>query len=367
MHLRSEEVLPPSSTRVNPNREPISNKDCMVLIGPASLFSLLKAIYQLGETIRQMGSAQSFATENTHRNHPSLNTHITHSDNQERGEIPTSLEEVDLEDISIHFLCTYSTHPNWKQIVSTRNDYGQTLAHISVTLGYFRLLQHLFGWKIDLNVADSMGLTALHYAYLFKQEECAKLLIQSGVDQFILDDLGRSPSDLDPPLEGRLRSIMENDNASSGDGASSNEYDTEMPDEAGKLFAKHFLIQQWMRQGEDERKSEEPISRCQSQEIGELKELKKTSNESNWKYTQDIQSPSSLQATISKPRRNLPSEGGDRDIQSSPMDPDAVALDNDGKCEVTDHPYVIEPKREDTPYPTIVSGDALDERFGITQ
>ena len=238
----------------------------MVLIGPASLLSLLKVIYQLGETTRQMGPAQLFATVNTHRNHPSLNTRTTHSDNQEREEIPTRLEEVDLEDISIHFLCTYSTHPNWKQTVSTRNDYGQTLAHISVTLGYFRLLQHLIGWQIDLNFVDGTGLTALHYAYLFQQEECAKLLIHSGVDQFILDDLGRSPSDLDPPLEGRLRSTIENDSASSADCASPNEYDTEMPDEAGKVLAKDFLIQQWMRKGEDERRGEVPLSRCQSQE-----------------------------------------------------------------------------------------------------
>ena len=45
----------------------------------------------------------------------------------------------------------------------------------------------------------------------------------------------------------------------------------------------------------------------------EMKELKKPSNESNWHFNQDIHSPSSLQKTISKPQRNSPSEGGDRD------------------------------------------------------
>ena len=262
MHLRSEEVLPPLRTRsVDLNREPISNKDFIVLIGPASLLSSLKAIHQLGETPRQMGFVQQFAT---HSN-PSLNTRATHLDNREREEIPTRLEEVDLEDISVHFLSTYSTHPDWKQIISIHNDYGQTLAHISVAFGYFRLLQRLFGWQIDLTLVDSMGLTALHYAYLFKQEECAKFLIHSGVDQFVLDDLGRSPSDLDPSLEVELRSIMEIDSGSA-DGASPNQYDTEMPDEARKLYAKDFLIQQWMQQGEDERKGEVSQSRCQSQE-----------------------------------------------------------------------------------------------------
>src|SRR5258706_12513678 len=38
----------------------------------------------------------------------------------------------------------------------------------------------------------------------------------------------------------------------------------------------------------------------------ELKELKKTSNESNWQYNQDTQSPSSFQGTIPKPRGNSP-------------------------------------------------------------
>ena len=237
-----------------------------MLIGRSSLLSLLKAVYQWEhERTQQKGPAQSFSTMNTHLN-PSLNTRTTTSNNQEREEIPTRLEEVNLEDISIHFLCTYSTDPNWKQIVSTCNDYGQTLAHIAVTLGYFRLLQHLFKWQIDLNLVDSTGLSALHYAYLFKQEECAKFLIHSGVDRFILDDLGRSPADLDPSLEVRLGSNMDMDSDSSADGAPAIECDIEMPDEAGKHYAKHFLIQQWMREGEDERRDDVPLPRCQSEE-----------------------------------------------------------------------------------------------------
>ena len=45
----------------------------------------------------------------------------------------------------------------------------------------------------------------------------------------------------------------------------------------------------------------------------ESEELRKTSTESIWQYDQDTQSPSSLQETISKPRGNSPSEGGDGD------------------------------------------------------
>jgi hypothetical protein len=230
---------------------------------------MLKSIYQKAdETMLQKIFAlvqQSLATMNTDPN-PSLNTRADHCDNHEGAETYPRPEEINFEEISIHFLRTYSHHPNWKQIISSCNDYGQTIAHISVTLGYLRHLRHLFTWEIDINAVDHMGLTALHYAYLFKQEECAKFLIHSGVDQFILDNLGRSPSDLDPYLEVRLYPIMDIDSDSHAEGASPIEYDAEMPDEAEKLYARHFLVQQWMLQGEYYRRGDVPPSRCQSLE-----------------------------------------------------------------------------------------------------
>jgi len=230
---------------------------------------MLKSIYQKADetTVQNTFASvqQSLATMNTQTN-PSLNTRVDHSDNHEGAETSPGPEEVNLEEISIHFLRVYSIHPNWKQVVSSCNDHGQTMAHISITLGYLRLLRYLSTWGINLNVADNMGLTALHYSYLFKQEECAKFLIHSGVDQFILDDLGRSPSDLDPSLGVRLRSNTDIDSDNYAEGASPIEYDNEMPDETEKLYAKHFLVRQWMRQGEDERRGEVPPSRCQSPE-----------------------------------------------------------------------------------------------------
>jgi hypothetical protein len=230
---------------------------------------MLKTIYQKADetTVQKTFASvqQSLATINTHPN-PSPNTRADRCDNHEGAETSPRPEEVNLEEISIHFLRTYSLHPSWKQIISSCNDHGQTIAHISVTLGYPRLLRHLFTWEIDLNAVDHMGLAALHYAYLFKQEECAKFLIHSGVDQFILDDLGRSPSDLDPPLDVKLRSIMDIDSSNHAEGPSPNECDTEIPDRVGRLYAKQFLVQQWMRQGEGERRGEVPSPRFQSPE-----------------------------------------------------------------------------------------------------
>ena len=226
-----------------------------------SQLSMLKCIYhKADETTAQKTFAsvqQSLATMNTHP-YPSLNTSPDHSDNREGAETCPRPEDVNLEEFSIHFLRRFSIHPNWRQIISSSNDYGQTMAHISVTLGYVRLLRQLLTWEIDLNTVDSTGSTALHYAYLFKQKECAKLLIQSGADQFILDDLGCSPSGLDPSLEVRLYSTVDIDNDSHPKGVSHIKYDTEMPDEARKLYAKPFLVQQRVIQDECERRCQSP-------------------------------------------------------------------------------------------------------------
>jgi len=240
-----------------------------VLIDSVSFLSILQAIYQaVNEITRQMRPAQLFASMNTHLN-PSVSTSASHSNNQEREEIPQGLEEVNLEDISIHFLCTYSAQSSWKQIISSCNDYGQTIAHICVTLGYFRLLRHLFTWQLDFNVVDNTGLTALHYAYLLKQEECARFLIRAGADPFILDDLGRSPSDLNPSLEVRLHLNMEIGADSSTLSTSPADRTIEMPEEAEMLYAKHFLVQQWRRKVEDERSEtrETPSPRHRMQDV----------------------------------------------------------------------------------------------------
>ena len=216
---------------------------------------MLKSIYhKADETTAQKTYAsvqQSLAAMNTHLG-PTLNTGADHPDNREVAETSPRPGDGNLEEVSIHFLRPYSVHPDWKQIISSCNDYGQTMAHISVTLGYSQLLRHLFTWEIDLNVMDNVGLTALHYAYIFQQEDCAKFLVQSGVNQFILDDLGRSPSDLDPSLEVRLHPVMDIKSDSHADGASPIEYDTEMPDKV----ANNFLAQHWTRRDEDEIKEE---------------------------------------------------------------------------------------------------------------
>ena len=203
---------------------------------------------------------------NTHLN-LSSNSGTNHSNSQERAETPPRLDEVDLEELAINFLCPYSTHPDWKQIISSSNEYGQTIAHISVTLGYFRLLRHLSRWDIDLGIVDNLGSTALHYAYIFRQAECARFLIHSGANALILDNLGRSPSDLDPSLEIELRPTVGIDGDSTTHSPST-DCDIKMPGEAEGLHAKHFFVRQWRRQIEDERSGENLPSRLQGKMLG---------------------------------------------------------------------------------------------------
>ena len=157
-----------------------------------------------------------------------------------------TMEEANLEDVSIQFLSTYSTHTTWRQTVSLANDYGQTLAHISVAFGFLRLLQHLVAWGIDLQVKDDMGLTALHYAYFFQQEESVVFLLCSGATRFVLDHLGRTPSDLGPQLDRKLASGSPD--SCLDDHSDISDCDLDMPDEAEMLNAKSLLFQRWISQ-----------------------------------------------------------------------------------------------------------------------
>jgi len=88
--------------------------------------------------------------------------------------------------------------PNFHEIVSTVNDYYQTLAHLSIIYGYPSLLRHLVDWHIDLAVSDVNGLTALHYAYMKGDLESVRILQNGGASGALTDKLGRTPSDLQP-------------------------------------------------------------------------------------------------------------------------------------------------------------------------
>jgi len=175
------------------------------------------------------------------------------------------LKEEELEEISIHFLSDYCRTEGWRKTISSCNKHGQTLAHISVMLGYLHLLRHLVAWGIDLNLTDLQGSTALHYAFLCRKTECATLLILSGADELTLDELGRSPWVLNPSMvdevTSRLRGVSRiDDSLAVSCHSMDNGGETEPPEEASALRAKYLLVERWLHQMEEDQHSIDGLS-----------------------------------------------------------------------------------------------------------
>ena len=170
----------------------------------------------------------------------------------------------ELEEFSIRFLSTYSRATTWNQMISLQNKFGQTMAHIAVMLGHFQLLGSLVEWGIDLNLTDSKGSTALHYAFLCNELACAVLLIRSGADELALDELGRSPWDLNPflvlKIMPRLQGLRKIDGSFSVSCHPDEEewQETEPPREDVGLPANwHPVVTDWLLQMSGQRRTED--------------------------------------------------------------------------------------------------------------
>ena len=172
-----------------------------------------------------------------------------------------ALEVDGLEDVAIDFLSYYCRAKDWKVIISSRNKHGQTLAHVSVMLGYLKLLRYLVIWGMDLNLADFQGSTALHYAFCCNKAECAIFLIRSGADELILDELGQSAWVLNPALGDEVASRLRLRSTSKFESSYSMfsrvldpdiKYETERPETEAALRAKDLLVERWLQQMERE-------------------------------------------------------------------------------------------------------------------
>ena len=292
-----------------------------------------------------------------------------------------------LEGSTLRFLTSLSDTPSWENTVSLVNEHHQTLAHLAVLFRYTALLKQVAQWGIDVDVQDVNGFTALHCAYLCGDLDSVEVLKGYGADEDIEDNLGRRPLDMystnDPgrgsPSSDCTSSSAQRPTTSSEDwervsvpssqpgSLSSHEITMDLP--ASRHQPLHtselttssgvfpaslsmpspagdnsFLPDDWeMIKGVSGLSLPDPptplehtpsfshvpdVTGDMFQYEQEPKELQKMSNESNWQYNQEIQSPSSLQETIPKPRRKSPSEGGDRDspgeyegCKNDPIDP----------------------------------------------
>ena len=283
----------------------------------------------------------------------------------------------ELEGWTLRFLASLADTPNWENTVSLVNEHHQTLAHLAVMFRYTTLLKKVAQWGIDVDVQDVNGFTALHFAYLCGDLDSVGVLKGYGADEDIQDNLGRRPLDMYTPSTNDLGfgSPSSDRTSSSSQRPTTDEEDWErvpISSQPGS-FSNHetttdlpasghqplptreltasssvvpaslsmpspsagssFLAGVWElikrvsgRNLSDSSTSLEntpsfshvpdvsvvsfQYARSQEQE---LKGQKETSNESDWQNNQDIQSSSSLQEAIPKPRRDSLSEGGDRD------------------------------------------------------
>ena len=86
--------------------------------------------------------------------------------------------------------------PEFPRLLATVNEQGQTLLHLAIFLRYRELVQQLIHWGIDPNVKDVNGFTALHAGYLCDDPFVVGFLEAEGATPFVLDELGRPPTEL---------------------------------------------------------------------------------------------------------------------------------------------------------------------------
>ena len=103
-----------------------------------------------------------------------------------------------IQNALVDILSCLQTRPNFREILSTTNDYSQTLAHLSIFYGYASLLSRLVEWRIDLTISDVNGLTALHCAFMKGDQDSVRILRRGGAPETVTDNLGRTPSELQP-------------------------------------------------------------------------------------------------------------------------------------------------------------------------
>ncbi|KAG2015690.1 hypothetical protein CC2G_008935 [Coprinopsis cinerea AmutBmut pab1-1] len=84
------------------------------------------------------------------------------------------------------------------QVLSIPSKTGQTLLHLATFLQFPALVRWLIDHDIDIDARDRNGYTALHFAALVNSSECAKILVEAGADQEIVNSLGKIPREIAP-------------------------------------------------------------------------------------------------------------------------------------------------------------------------
>lgn len=72
------------------------------------------------------------------------------------------------------------------------SDTGQTVLHLSASLGFAQLLQRLIMCGVNLDQQDFNGYTAIHFAALHGHTGCVRSLVSGGADPGIMDEHGHT-------------------------------------------------------------------------------------------------------------------------------------------------------------------------------
>lgn len=92
-------------------------------------------------------------------------------------------------------------------IINELDDEGLGLIHWSADRGNVQILQLVIQVPaVNLNLKDSGGQTALHYASSCGNRECVKLLVDSGADRSISDDDGETC--LDVAFDAEIKALL---------------------------------------------------------------------------------------------------------------------------------------------------------------
>jgi hypothetical protein len=78
----------------------------------------------------------------------------------------------------------------------SKSDTGQTVLHLSASLGFARLLQEFIARGVHLDQPDVNGFTALHFSALFGHLDCVRSLVHGGADADIVSVDGHTAFDI---------------------------------------------------------------------------------------------------------------------------------------------------------------------------
>lgn len=108
---------------------------------------------------------------------------------------PFQVAGIDLEAAAVEMLKLLDQSPqqdflSTAEAVLLGSSAGQTVLHMTASLGFDRLSKELIMQGVDPNQRDVNGYTALHFAALYGHTRCARVLVQGGAEANVVNEEG---------------------------------------------------------------------------------------------------------------------------------------------------------------------------------